>query len=128
MNYKGGVFQVATAASTNAYGGTLRIPVHPETGSGSAMGISYELAPGEASREIRLAMSECGLCALQGDGMVRIGEKEQGFAVGDLAFVPARTTFVIRNTGDTPLVIAGLISPPDPDMLRIAGLWGRTEH
>lgn len=120
---EGEVFHVATAAATNAYGGDLRIPVHPLAGSVSAMSISYKLEAGEKSREFSLSMSESSLCVIQGAGRIRIGEEEHGFAVGDLAFVPVQGRFVIQNSGDEPLVVVGLISPPDPDMLRAAGLW-----
>lgn len=63
---KGQVFHAASAVSTTAYGGELRILVHPLAGSVSAIPVSYKLEPGESSREI---------------------------------------------------------SPPDPNMLRAAGLW-----
>ncbi len=119
----GRVFEVKTAAATTAYGGELRIPVHPMAGSVSSMGVSYKLGPREKSREFVLPISECGLSVVQGTGKIRIGEEEHDFAVGDLAFVPVQGKFAIENTGDEPMVMVGLISPPDANILRTAGLW-----
>lgn len=120
---KGEVFHVASSPATTAYGGELRIPIHPLAGSVSAMAISYKLEPGEKSRVIVFGMSECGLSVVQGQGKIWIGETAHEFAVGDLAFVPVQARFSVANTGDDPLVMLGLISPPDPNMLRAAGLW-----
>jgi mannose-6-phosphate isomerase-like protein (cupin superfamily) len=120
---KGQVFHVESAPAFTDYGGELRIPVHPLAGSVSAMAISYKLEPGEKSRVIVLSMSECGLNVVQGQGKIWIGETAHEFAVGDLAFVPVQARFSVANTGNEPLVLLGLISPPDPNMLRAAGLW-----
>ena len=120
---KGEVFHVASSSATTAYGGELRIPVHPAAGSVSSMAISYKLEPGQRSRETALTISECGLCVVQGRGRVRIGKSNHEVVVGDLAFIPVQKKFSIENTGEEPLVMLGLITPPDPTMLRLAGLW-----
>ena len=120
---RGQVFQVAAAAATTAYGGELRIPVHPRAGSVSVMGISFKLEPGERSREFLLPISECGLSVVQGRGRIRIGEDEHPIEVGDLAFVPSYRKFAIENAGEEPMVLLGLVSPPDVGILRAAGLW-----
>jgi mannose-6-phosphate isomerase-like protein (cupin superfamily) len=91
------------------------------------MGISHRLGVGERTKEIVLPISECGLSVVQGVGKIQIGEDEYDFTVGDLAFIPVRRRFVIENTGDEPMVVLGLISPPDVSILRTTGLWASDE-
>ncbi|MCL5959576.1 MAG: hypothetical protein M1358_09730 [Chloroflexi bacterium] len=117
------VIEVGASVATTAYGGELRVPVHPLIGSVSSMAISWRLEPGERTSEAVLPISECGLCVVQGRGRILIGEDENHFYVGDLAFVPVQGRFAIENTGGEPMVILGLISPPDANILRAAGLW-----
>ncbi len=123
MRKEAKVFNVGTAPATTVYRGELRIPVHPLAGSVCAMGISYKLEPGERSRQFLLPVSECGLSVVQGRGKIRICDVNHDIEVGDLAFVPVQGRFTIENNGDEPLVLLGLITPPDSDILRVAGLW-----
>jgi quercetin dioxygenase-like cupin family protein len=51
---------------------------------------------------------------LQGSGEIRIGEKTELLAAGDVALAPSGVVHSIRNPGPDRLVVMAVLAPPPP--------------
>ncbi|PYO04511.1 MAG: hypothetical protein DMD75_31225 [Candidatus Rokuibacteriota bacterium] len=70
------------------------------------------IAPGEDGGPEEEHAGDQIVYVVEGEAIVRIGDKEHRAAAGSLVMIPARTAHHVKNSGRTPLFFVTVYAPP----------------
>lgn len=74
----------------------------------------YCLAPGQAQKPHTHADQDKICFVLEGRGSFALEGVEEAVAAGDAVVAPAGAAHGLRNTGDAPLLVLVVVTPPPP--------------